>query len=119
MKEKELEKYVDTTLYRILCLDENATQRMIKENFRKMSPIYHPDTSGTPHSNDEFIKLRFAYDVLSNAGHRKKYDDMRLAHKAAKDAVENKLKQEQRARQAKEEELKKKETSRNNAKPKV
>ena len=58
--------------YKILEINENASQEEIKKSYRKLSLIHHPDKNN---GNDEkFKKISEAYQVLSDIDERKKYD---------------------------------------------
>ena len=64
--------------YKILGIDENASSDQIKKVYRKLAKKYHPDS----HPNDKQAEARFkeiseAYNVLSDSGKRKKYDEFR------------------------------------------
>merc|ERR1719198_766571 len=60
-----------TALYEVLGLTKKATQSEIKKAFRKLALKKHPDKGGDP---EEFKKIQAAYEVLSDADTRKKYD---------------------------------------------
>lgn len=61
--------------YKILGIDKNATDKDIKNAYRKLARKYHPDL----HPNDKEAKVKFqqineANEVLSDPEKRKKYD---------------------------------------------
>jgi curved DNA-binding protein len=61
--------------YSVLGVAKTATPDEIKKAFRKLAVKYHPDkTSGDKASEDKFKQINEAYDVLSDADKRKKYD---------------------------------------------
>ncbi len=57
--------------YDILGVPKTATEAEIKSAFRKKAMEHHPDKGGNP---EEFKKFNEAYQVLSNAEARSKYD---------------------------------------------
>ena len=59
------------TYYEILGLDSSATQKDVKQAFRKMARHTHPDHHG---KQEEFIKLRTAFETLSDVNKRTAYD---------------------------------------------
>ena len=59
-------------LYKILEVDENATQEMIKKSFRKLSLRYHPDRN--PTASDKYKKISNAYEILSDPEKKRKYN---------------------------------------------
>ena len=61
--------------YSILGVDKKASAEEIKKAFRKLAVKYHPDkTAGDKAAEDKFKQVNEAYDVLSDAEKRKKYD---------------------------------------------
>ncbi|GLJ48861.1 hypothetical protein SUGI_1030440 [Cryptomeria japonica] len=71
------------TLYDFLGLPQDATQKNIKEAYRKSAKIWHPDIAMKSESNDhtqEFLKIRDAYVVLSDPVARERYDEQLKLH---------------------------------------
>lgn len=57
--------------YKILGVDENASQDDIKKAYRTKAKEHHPDTGG---NDDEFKKVNEANSILSDENERKNYD---------------------------------------------
>lgn len=63
--------------YKILEVNKNATADEIKKSYRRLAMTYHPDRNPGDHSAEEkFKEINEAYDVLSDAEKRKKFDVM-------------------------------------------
>lgn len=61
--------------YEVLGVAKNATADEIKKAYRKMAIKYHPDRNpGDKEAEEKFKEAAEAYDVLSDAGKRAKYD---------------------------------------------
>ena len=58
-------------LYQILGLQSNCSFEEIKQQFRILARIHHPDMGG---DEEEFKKIKFAYEVLSDPTSREEYD---------------------------------------------
>lgn len=65
---------MSVTYYDILNLDHNASATDIKKSFRHLALKYHPDKNKSSESNQMFLKIVEAYEVLSDINSRKKYD---------------------------------------------
>lgn len=63
--------------YRRLEIGESASADEIKSAFIRLSKLHHPDVSNSDEALDNFLKIREAYDVLSNNLKRKEYDKQR------------------------------------------
>lgn len=68
-------------LYNILELDKNCTLDDIKRSYRKLALKYHPDKCDDINSNDKFIDIQSAYQILSNPFERKRYDALNNSQK--------------------------------------
>jgi curved DNA-binding protein len=61
--------------YSILGVSKSATADEIKKAFRKLAVKYHPDkNAGNKEAEEKFKQINEAYEVLSDAEKRKKYD---------------------------------------------
>lgn len=63
--------------YKVLNVDENATQDEIKKAYRKLSLLNHPDKNKSPDAVEKFKNINAAYQVLGDVEERKKYDNQR------------------------------------------
>lgn len=63
--------------YKLLGVQPDAEQEIIKAAYKALSKKYHPDTSSLPKSQAEarMKELNEAFEVLSNPTKRKKYDE--------------------------------------------
>lgn len=61
--------------YKVLCVDESASQDEIKKAYRKLSLLHHPDKNqGNPEAEAKFKNINEAYQAIGDEGERKKYD---------------------------------------------
>jgi len=66
------DKYVmDTTLYEELELLPTCTADEIKQKYRTLAQMHHPDKGG---SEDKFKRIKLAYEILSDPVKRSHYD---------------------------------------------
>lgn len=69
---------MERNYYDILGIKTDATETEIKSAFRKLARKWHPDVAGnTPESVKRFKEINEAYEILSDADKRKKYDTLR------------------------------------------
>lgn len=63
--------------YEILDLPEDAGDEAIKQQFRKLANLYHPDKNNFSEnvSLNKFIEINEAYKVLSDSNKRKQYNE--------------------------------------------
>ena len=63
--------------YKILGVAHGASADEIKKAFRKLARKYHPDVNpGDKKAEERFKEINEAYEVLSDADKRKKYDTL-------------------------------------------
>jgi curved DNA-binding protein len=63
--------------YKILGVDKKATEKEIRQAYRKLARKYHPDVNpGDKAAEDKFKEINEANEVLSDPEKRKKYDEL-------------------------------------------
>jgi curved DNA-binding protein CbpA len=77
---------MDTTLYDELELTTICTQDEIKQKYRTLAQIHHPDKGG---SEEKFKRIKLAYEILSDPIKRSHYDSTGEHYEAA--GVENEI----------------------------
>ncbi len=60
--------------YALLGVQQDATNKEIKKNYRLLATQFHPDKSKAPDAADKFIVINEAYDILSDRKSRAQYD---------------------------------------------
>ena len=61
--------------YNILGLKKDASEKEVKQAYRRLARKHHPDVNaGDKSSETKFKEINEAYEVLSNKDDRKKYD---------------------------------------------
>ncbi len=72
--------------YEILGVSKTATPEEIKKAYRKVAIQFHPDKNpGNKEAEEKFKEAAEAYEVLSDAEKRQRYD--RFGHEAAEQVV--------------------------------
>jgi len=63
--------------YKILGVDKKATEKEIRQAYRKLARKYHPDVNpGDKSAEEKFKEINEANEVLSDAEKRQKYDEL-------------------------------------------
>ena len=60
--------------YEILEVCQTASQKDIKNSYRRLAKQFHPDSQHHSANHDNIIRLNAAYEVLSNVERRNRYD---------------------------------------------
>jgi DnaJ-class molecular chaperone len=63
-------------LYNILGIEKTENIEEIKRAFRKLALKYHPDKNNSKEAQEIFIKIKYAYDILTNNNKKILYDNM-------------------------------------------
>ncbi len=67
--------------YEILGVPPNADKKVIQQTFRQLARKVHPDVNpGNKDAEEQFKTINEAYQVLSDAKQRKKYDELRAQY---------------------------------------
>ena len=67
--------------YEILGIAPNAEKKVIQQTFRQLARKHHPDVNpGNKKAEEKFKTINEAYQVLSDAKQRKKYDELRAQY---------------------------------------
>ncbi|MEJ5186886.1 MAG: molecular chaperone DnaJ [Candidatus Geothermincolales bacterium] len=65
--------------YSILGVSRDASQKEIRDAYRRLARKYHPDANpGNKEAEEKFKEISEAYEVLSNPQKRKEYDEGRM-----------------------------------------
>ena len=60
--------------YQTLQVHSQATQQEIKQSYRRLVKLFHPDTRSASANNNKIIELNTAYEILGNPQNRRQYD---------------------------------------------
>lgn len=75
------------SLYDVLGVNKDATMSDIKKSYHRKAKDIHPDKTSN-NTSEEFIKLKQAYDILSDEEKRKKYDSTGSVDGGEKEKIE-------------------------------
>lgn len=65
--------------YEVLGVEKNATEDQLKKAYRKLAAQYHPDVCHEAAAEEKFKEINEAYEVLSDADKRARYDQFGFA----------------------------------------
>eukprot|EP01026_Neomeris_dumetosa_P070103 TRINITY_DN6966_c0_g1_i4.p2 TRINITY_DN6966_c0_g1~~TRINITY_DN6966_c0_g1_i4.p2 ORF type:complete len:222 (-),score=19.43 TRINITY_DN6966_c0_g1_i4:43-708(-) len=61
-------------LYKELGVDQNASQQEIKKSFKRLALKFHPDINPAPDAQRKFMRVKQAYEILTDPKARAQYD---------------------------------------------
>lgn len=64
----------DNNHYDTLKVSQDASQAEIKQSYRRLVKLFHPDTNPETSDSEEIIRINAAYEVLGDEKTRKSYD---------------------------------------------
>jgi molecular chaperone DnaJ len=65
----------ETNHYQTLKVNPDATQAEIKQAYRRLVKIFHPDSNQQTADHEQIIQINAAYEVLSDTQSRENYDE--------------------------------------------
>lgn len=66
--------------YQTLEVSPTATQTEIKQAYRRLAKLFHPDSNQALSNHDQIARLNVAYEVLGDPQRRQTYDQQRRYH---------------------------------------
>ena len=64
----------DANYYEILQVSTQATQAEVKQAYRRLAKLFHPDSQRETANHERIVKLNQAYEVLGDSRRRRSYD---------------------------------------------
>ncbi|HEY9618689.1 MAG TPA: DnaJ domain-containing protein [Microcoleaceae cyanobacterium] len=64
--------------YQILEVSPTATQAEIKQAYRRLAKLFHPDSNLHTSNHDQIARVNAAYEILGDPQNRRSYDQQRL-----------------------------------------
>ncbi|KAL3661338.1 hypothetical protein V7S43_013542 [Phytophthora oleae] len=64
-------KWINLNPFRVLMLDVDATEEDMKQHYRKISTMVHPDKCRNPKAREAFEELKKAYNLITQEDRRK------------------------------------------------
>ncbi|MCB0194298.1 MAG: VWA domain-containing protein [Anaerolineae bacterium] len=68
---------LDKDYYALLGISHTASDKEIRQNYRQLARLYHPDINSAPDAVEKFKDIQSAYETLRDSGERRKYDHWR------------------------------------------
>ncbi|MBO3460932.1 DnaJ domain-containing protein [Aetokthonos hydrillicola Thurmond2011] len=65
---------VDSNYYETLKVSQKASQAEIKQAYRRLVKMFHPDSNQETANHEEIIRINAAYEILGDAQSRRNYD---------------------------------------------
>ncbi len=90
----------DSNHYETLKVSPNANQAEIKQAYRRLVKLFHPDSNQQTADHEQIIRINAAYEVLGDAQSRLNYDQKLRVSEATKKARSQKSKGDRQQRTA-------------------
>ncbi|CAF4709932.1 unnamed protein product [Rotaria socialis] len=65
----------DFNPYEVLGLSRTASDKDIRQAYKKLAKHWHPDKNSEPNAHEQFTKINAAYEILSDSTKRQNYDE--------------------------------------------
>ncbi|CAF3701786.1 unnamed protein product [Rotaria sordida] len=65
----------DFNPYEILGLSRTASDKEIRQSYKRLAKYWHPDKNSESNAHDQFTKINAAYEILSDSKKRQQYDE--------------------------------------------